>query len=160
MFWEFYSVISVKELPNRNCFRINSVIILCVMVTVDFEKHPGTRSRAVWTQCLWRVCLSRCPKSWNLKHFPIQEEFSSSFPGTFLQNSCKDPRNSHSLLEFSELRTRYENSASNPEATRTCKTQQNFLQKGRPYGMLALTPHRRYGHDREHRFCRRRFRDF
>ena len=32
MFWELYSVISVKELPNRNCFRINSVIILCVMV--------------------------------------------------------------------------------------------------------------------------------
>ena len=38
-------------------------------VTVDFEKHParkvGTRFRAVWTQCLRQVCLSRCPK--NLK---------------------------------------------------------------------------------------------
>ena len=34
MLWEFYSVISVKELPNRNCFRINSVIILCVLESV------------------------------------------------------------------------------------------------------------------------------
>ena len=33
------------------------------------------------------------------------QQFSRDFPGTFLQNSCKDPRNSHSLLEFSELWT-------------------------------------------------------
>ena len=30
------------------------------------------------------------------------QQFSRNFPGTFLQNSRKDPRNSHSLLEFSE----------------------------------------------------------
>ena len=30
------------------------------------------------------------------------QQFSRSFPGTFLQNSCTDPGNSHSLLEFSE----------------------------------------------------------
>ena len=29
---EFYSVIWVEELPNRNCFGINLVILLCVMV--------------------------------------------------------------------------------------------------------------------------------
>ena len=32
----------------------------------------------------------------------ILQQFSRNFPGTFLQNSRKDPRNSHSLLEFSE----------------------------------------------------------
>ena len=36
--------------------------------------------------------------------FAIRENFSSDFPGTFLQNSCTDPGNSHSLLEFSERR--------------------------------------------------------
>ena len=30
------------------------------------------------------------------------QQFSRSFPGTFLQNSCTDPGNSRSLLEFSE----------------------------------------------------------
>ena len=34
------------------------------------------------------------------------QQFSRNFPGTFLQNSRKDPRNSHGLLEFSELRKR------------------------------------------------------
>ena len=33
----------------------------------------------------------------------IFQQFSRNFPGTFLQNSRKDPRNSHSLLEFSEF---------------------------------------------------------
>ena len=33
----------------------------------------------------------------------IFQQFSRSFPGTFLQNSCTDPGNSHSLLEFSEF---------------------------------------------------------
>ena len=33
----------------------------------------------------------------------IFQQFSRSFPGTFLQNSCTDPGNSHSLLEFSEI---------------------------------------------------------
>ena len=32
------------------------------------------------------------------------QQFSRSFPGTFLQNSCTDPGNRHSLLEFSEIR--------------------------------------------------------
>ena len=31
------------------------------------------------------------------------QQFSRNFPGTFLQNSRTDPRNSHSLLEFSEI---------------------------------------------------------
>ena len=30
----------------------------------------------------------------------IFQQFSRNFPGTFLQNSRKDPRNSHSLLEY------------------------------------------------------------
>ena len=33
------------------------------------------------------------------------QQFSRNFPGTFLQNSRKDPRNSHSLLEFSDKLT-------------------------------------------------------
>ena len=32
----------------------------------------------------------------------IIQQFSRNFPGTFLQNSRTDPRNSHSLLEFSD----------------------------------------------------------
>ena len=31
---EFYSVIRVEELPNRNCFGINSAMFLCVMVDI------------------------------------------------------------------------------------------------------------------------------
>ena len=27
MFWEFFSVLSVEDLPNRNCFGINLVIL-------------------------------------------------------------------------------------------------------------------------------------
>ena len=32
LFWEFYSLIWVQELPNRIFFGINSVIFLCAMV--------------------------------------------------------------------------------------------------------------------------------
>ena len=35
LLWELYLVILVEELPNRNCFGINSVIILCAMVIVE-----------------------------------------------------------------------------------------------------------------------------
>ena len=45
-------------------------------------------------------------------------------------------------------------------STRTCKTQQNSLQKGSRYGISVSTPHRRYGHDCGRRFCGRHFRDF
>ena len=38
IFWELYSVILVEELPNRNCFGINLVIILCAMVFVCQSK--------------------------------------------------------------------------------------------------------------------------
>ena len=48
---------------------------------------------------------------------------------------------------LSTIRTRYGNSASTPQATGTCKTQQNSLRKGSPYGISVSTPHRRYGHD-------------
>ena len=47
---------------------------------------------------------------------------------------------------LSTIRTRYGNSVSTPEATRTGKTQQNSLQKGSRYGISVSTPHRRYGH--------------
>ena len=47
---------------------------------------------------------------------------------------------------LSTIRTRYGNSVSTPEATRTCKTQQNSLQKGSRYGISVSNPHRRYGH--------------
>ena len=38
----------------------------------------------------------------------IFQQFPHNFPRTFLQNSRKDPRNSHSLLEYSECKTRTE----------------------------------------------------
>ena len=47
---------------------------------------------------------------------------------------------------LSTIRTRYGNSVSTPEATRTGKTQQNSLQKGSRYGISVSTPHRRCGH--------------
>ena len=47
---------------------------------------------------------------------------------------------------LSTIRTRYGNSVSTPEATRTCKAQQNHLQKRSRYGISVSTPHRRYGH--------------
>ena len=34
LFTELCSVMLVEELPNRNCFGINSLIVLCVMVSV------------------------------------------------------------------------------------------------------------------------------
>ena len=44
LFWEFYSVISVEEFPNRNCFGINLVIFLGAMVflfcKLIFRDHP------------------------------------------------------------------------------------------------------------------------
>ena len=58
---------------------------------------------------------------------------------------------------LSTIPTRYGNSVSTPEATRTCKTQQNFLQKGSRYGISVSTPHRRYGRDCKRRFCGRHF---
>ena len=42
MLWELCSVVLVEELPNRNCFGIHSVILLCVMVVRYLsisEKH-------------------------------------------------------------------------------------------------------------------------
>ena len=85
-------------------------------LSMSKKKHParkvGARTRAVWTQCLRQVCLSRCPKlilefkaCRGSGHFFRQ--FSRNFPGTFIQNSRADPRNSHSLLEFSERREQF-----------------------------------------------------
>ena len=58
------------------------------------------------------------------------------------------------------LRTRYGNSVLTPEATRICKTQQNYLQNGSRYGIPVSTAHRRYGHGCGRRFCGRHVRDF
>ena len=57
LFWELYSVICVEELPNRNCFGINSVIFLCVMVCV--------RSLCAFFTCYvrWRVPAAHLPPS-------------------------------------------------------------------------------------------------
>ena len=62
---------------------------------------------------------------------------------------------------ISTIRTPYGNSVSTPEATRTCKTQQNSLQKGSQYGISVSTPHRRYGHRlRDAIFADAIFRDY
>ena len=37
LFWEFYSVIWVEDLPNRNCLRINLVVFLCIMVIISVQ---------------------------------------------------------------------------------------------------------------------------
>ena len=62
----------------------------------------------MWAQGSRQVCLSRCPKSWNFYSISrFGKIFSSNFPGTFPQSSSRtDPGNSHSLLEFSEKKTR------------------------------------------------------
>ena len=59
---------------------------------------------------------------------------------------------------LSTMRIRYRNSVSTPEATRTCKTQQNALQKGSRRGISVSTPHRRDGHDCGRQFYGRPFR--
>ena len=43
MLSEFYSVVLVEELPNRNCFGINLVMFLCVMVPLT-QKHALNQS--------------------------------------------------------------------------------------------------------------------
>ena len=43
-FWELSSVISVEEVPNRNCFGINSVILVCVCVMVQLGGSQGLNS--------------------------------------------------------------------------------------------------------------------
>ena len=64
--------------------------------TVDFKNHPaqkvGTRSRAVSTQGSRQVRPSQVPKSWDLKHLAIQEDFSRNFRGIFLGSPRADPR--------------------------------------------------------------------
>ena len=70
------------------------------------KNTPHWRSAQGPGQCGPNVCggfaFPGALKSHNLKQFAIQDFFSSDFPGTFLQNSRKDPRNSHILLECSE----------------------------------------------------------
>ena len=51
-FWEFYSVISVEEFPNRKCCGISSVIMLCVMVS-------GTC--CICVSCVTLPALEPCP---------------------------------------------------------------------------------------------------
>ena len=41
LLWELYSVILVEELPNRNCFGINSVIFVCAMVLAPSPTDLG-----------------------------------------------------------------------------------------------------------------------
>ena len=60
-----------------------------------FQKTPrtegGDKVPAVSAQGSRQVCLSRCPKSYNLRHFAIRENFSSNFPGIFPELSCRTP---------------------------------------------------------------------
>ena len=77
-----------SQLPSRCCYSLFCLppVSTCPrseklekVVTVDFTKHPAqkvwTRSWAVSTQGSRQVCLSRCPKAWNLPHFAILEKF-------------------------------------------------------------------------------------
>ena len=81
--------------------------------TVDFEKHParkvGTRPRQCGPKVPGRFAFpsARNPRICSIWRFgKLFQQFSRTFPGTFLQNSRKDPGNSHSLLEFSEIPTK------------------------------------------------------
>ena len=79
--------------------------------TVDFEKHPAQEGWA-------KVQGSVDPRFAAGLPFPVPQmlefkafrnsgnffqQFSRDFPGIFLGNARADPRNSHSLLEFSEF---------------------------------------------------------
>ena len=99
-------------------------------------------------------------------------EGEADFPAAiFLAGKCpnlgRDPGNrkwcrqtgSRQSTPLSTIRTRYGNSVSTPDATRTGKTQQISLQKGSRYGISVSTPHRRYGRDCGRHFCGRHFRD-
>ena len=44
---ELYSVIWVEEFPNRNCFGITLVIILCVMVQISRSQEKGVLAKGV-----------------------------------------------------------------------------------------------------------------
>ena len=67
----------------------------------------GDKVPAVWTQGSRQVSLSKVPEILEFVAFGdpggFFQQFSRNFPGTFLHNSRKDPRSSHSLLEFSDL---------------------------------------------------------
>ena len=69
----------------------------------------------------------------------IQELFSGD------RKWCRQT-GSRQSTPLSTIRTRYGNSVSTPEATRTGKTQQNSPLKGGRYRISVSTPHRRYGH--------------
>ena len=74
------------------------------------KNTPHGRSRAVSTQGFRQVCLFRCPKSQNLKHFAIREKFSSIFSAIFPQLSSgaperprKQPQPSRVFLTFTVI---------------------------------------------------------
>ena len=85
--------------------------------------------------------------------------------GLDMRTKCFKSRNrkrcwqtgSRQSTPLSTIRTRYGNSVSTSEATQTCKTQQNSLQKGSRYGISVLTLHRRYGHRSRTPFLRMPF---
>ena len=109
-------VASAQSLPSANAWRIHlqvcSVDIsekLEKAGTVDFKKHParkvGTRSRQCGPRVPGRFAFpdARNPRIYSISRFGmIFQQFSRDFPAIFLGNPRADPRNSHSLLEFSE----------------------------------------------------------
>ena len=70
LFWELCSVMSVEEVLNRNCFGINSVILVCV------QRYNRRVPPCVVQTCavrpilarvlgnLWTATSSKCPRSY------------------------------------------------------------------------------------------------
>ena len=65
---EFFSVISVEELPNRNRLGIDSIIFLCVMVSQAssraYQKHVRAFMRTLANSGeLWRTHNATCTRT-------------------------------------------------------------------------------------------------
>ena len=93
-FWRSPTVVAHRPLMHSE--RLEMV------VTVSFKKHctgRGTRFRAVSAQGWRQVCLEFQPPRFGKS----ASSFSRGFPSIFLGKPRKDPRNCHSLLEFSDL---------------------------------------------------------
>ena len=79
----------------------------------------------------------------NLKHFAIRENVPRNFPrdfsGVFLGNARADPRNGHSLLEFSDKRGRQEGDGKENVKTSPDKCHATFFLRKAPHMFIFLS---------------------
>ena len=105
---------------------------------------PWVSKRGIWDV---PAILPGCPGPWKCPKSLCFKKFLRFFFVPYIWESEMVSANRVAAINpVLTIRTRYGNSVSTPEATRTGKTQQNSLQKGSRYGISVSTPHRRYGH--------------